>query len=98
MQEYVVPLDVFYRDLRAEKIGIINQHSVQNSDLAMSLLQTRSLQRATLSSGHTMYFLLNIYNQTRCSDPRDRIFALIGPLKQGDGLRDIFPDYNLSCG
>lgn len=100
-------LDAIHRDLGAsykfEFSGDPSSHlsderrKRRNASLAMSLLQTRSLLRATGATNSTMYFLLNTYKTTECADPRDKIFALIGLLKPDDGFRKIFPDYTLSC-
>ncbi|KAK3625043.1 hypothetical protein LTR56_020687 [Elasticomyces elasticus] len=68
--------------------------AIQTIGLAADLLRVRAEMR--VQPGRSMRYLLETFGNSLCTDPRDKIFALLSLLTPEDEFRGIFPDYSLS--
>ncbi|KAK6439842.1 hypothetical protein LTR95_003937 [Oleoguttula sp. CCFEE 5521] len=90
-QEHSISVDSF-GSLIAQAEGLQLRQSPARQSLAL-----RSSFRAVKGSPHApLEFLLVTFEEAQCSDPRAKIFALLGLLLPDNSLREIFPNYNLT--
>lgn len=99
--------DLFFQELLSDQSGLNLLRVMETTDLvtrsdlmkkwpALALMFQRNVDRYP-SLSQSLYSLLLTYTYTESTDPRDRVFALLGllnPMERG-ALQRCFPDYGL---
>ena len=83
---------------------VVSEVAMKHDDAAFAasngpfpLLESRD-HPSYVERPRSLFDLLQMYHKSKCSDPRDRVFALMGllPKDERQSLERFFPDYSLS--
>ncbi|OQO05974.1 hypothetical protein B0A48_10070 [Cryoendolithus antarcticus] len=86
-QELLVPKDLYF---------MCGTHVI-SFDHSQQLLALRASYRASKGTPYApLQSLLVTFQEAKCLDPRDKVFAVLSLLKPDNTLRDVFPDYTLT--